>query len=284
MKKIIGILLAALMLSGCLSVYALPAATADINVTFSDNDGKIILVQEKITVTDRNGDGKIDIDEALYATHEAKYEGGAAAGYASAEGQFGLSVTKLWGDTSGNFGYYVNNKMANGPTDELKSGDYLNAFVYQVCEYDPITYETTMDNYSFFDKFTATVTECESLTVTLTKVVFDDQFKPQNEIVAGATIIIDGEKTNFTTGEDGKVTIPMDKAGKYLISAKKTDDILVPPVLKVTVNEKAQTTPATTGDDGAKSPKTGDDISLLIYMMAISGALAVFAAKKVYAK
>ncbi|MBO4468448.1 MAG: hypothetical protein J5766_04025 [Clostridia bacterium] len=279
MKKIIGLLLAIMIVAGCFSICAVAeAATTDVFVTFSDNSGKIILSQEKITVTDKNGDGKFDLDEAFFAMHEAKYEGGAAAGYATGTSQYGLYITKLWGDTSGNFSYYVNNKMAMGLTDEIKAGDYLNAFIFQVYEFNPETYETTSDSYSFFDKFNATVTEGDKLTVTLKAVVFDADYAPINVNVAEAIITIDGVETTLKTDENGKVTIPMDKVGEYLISAKKVDDILVPPVLKVTVNAKPQ---ATTEN---KSPKTGDDLSILVFMVALSGALAAFAAKKVYEK
>ena len=154
MKKVLGLLMAVVIMAGMLSIgVSAEAAEAEIFVTFSDSTGKIILAQEPITVQDKNDDGKFNVDEALFAAHEAAYEGGAAAGYATAEGSWGLYITKLWGDTSGNFGYYVNNAMAWGLTDEVKAGDYINAYVYQVMELDPTTYAIiNADTYCFFDK------------------------------------------------------------------------------------------------------------------------------------
>ena len=110
MKKLLSITLAVLMLVStfCLTAFAEDAvpASADVYVTIADNNGKLALTQEKITATDKDNDGKITIDEALLAAHEAKYEGGAAAGYASAMSDWGLSLTKLWGvENGGSYGY-----------------------------------------------------------------------------------------------------------------------------------------------------------------------------------
>lgn len=38
-----------------------------------------------------------------YAAHKAAYPGGASSGYASEEGSYGLSITKLWGNTNGSY-------------------------------------------------------------------------------------------------------------------------------------------------------------------------------------
>lgn len=271
------------MMSIAVSAISNPADPADIFVTFSDNTGKVILAQEKITVQDKNGDGKFNIDEALFAAHEAKYEGGAAAGYATADGMYGLYVTKLWGDTSGNFGYYVNNGMSMGLTDEVKAGDYLNAFVYQVYQFDPVTYETTADSYSYFDKYTASVTQGDSLTVTLKAVEFDASFNPVDVAVGDALILIDGVETAYKTDAQGKVTFPIEKTGELLISAKKDGTVLVPPVLKVTAAEKPAPQPETTAtDDATKSPKTGDQSGLYITLILLLGMTTVLAARKLH--
>ena len=283
MKKIVSLLLALVILGGCFSlcVYADNKATADVYVTLSDNTGKIILAQEKITVVDKNDDSKFDIDEVLFAAHEAKYEGGADAGYASSMSIYGLGATKIWGDSSGNFGYYVNDKMASGLSDEVKAGDYVNAYINQKMEFDPVTYEMDADCYSFFDKKNISATPGQSITVTLTVVQFDAEWSPVNNPAANAAITINGEDTQFKTDANGKVTFSIDEEGEYLISAKSEDPMLVPPVLKVTV-KKAEA--AVTSTDTSSSPKTGDTTMVLVYLIALSGALAVFSAKKVYEK
>ena len=107
MKKILSLLLALTMLAGILSLTACggsadptesesvfesesisqseseSALTATVTVTVAVK-GAFALCRESVFVSDRNGDGKLDVDETLYAAHEAGYEGGAASGYASA--------------------------------------------------------------------------------------------------------------------------------------------------------------------------------------------------------
>ena len=56
-----------------------------------------MLAMEKITVADNDGDGALTINDALYAAHEKAFTGGAAAGYASVQSDWGLSLSKLWG-------------------------------------------------------------------------------------------------------------------------------------------------------------------------------------------
>ena len=94
MKKLISISVALIMLFGIWVISAFAegtVASAKVYVSISNGEGKLVLTQEEITVTDRNDDGSLTVDEALFATHEAKYEGGAAAGYGSAYTEYGLS-------------------------------------------------------------------------------------------------------------------------------------------------------------------------------------------------
>lgn len=291
MKKIIVLLTVLALLVGA-TAFTVSAdnAGAEVFVTLSDSTGKIVLAQEKITVQDKNGDGKYDVDEVFFAAHEAKYNGGAAAGYATASGTWGLYVTKLWGDTSGNFGYYINNQMAMGLTDEVKAGDYVDAFVYQIYEYNPTTYETTADTYCFFDKHTVSVTEGESVTVVLKDVEFDASFAPVNVAVSNAVILIDGEETSYKTDADGKVTFTVNKTGELLVSAKKDGTVLVPPVLKVTSAAKPALQTPTQQESNAnqekaektESPKTGDQTSAIPVLLCVSGLVFAFLGKKVY--
>ena len=78
MKKLLALMMSLCMLAGGMSLTALAegeALSAEVYVTIA-NKGTLEVVQEKVTVTDRDNDGKLTIDEALYAAHEAKYEGG----------------------------------------------------------------------------------------------------------------------------------------------------------------------------------------------------------------
>ncbi len=237
MKKILSLALTFMMLCGMLGICAFAAeaqsaADATVYVTIA-NKGTLVVTQEAVTVKDRNSDGVLTIDEALFAAHEAKYEGGAAAGYESyTHEQYGLSLKKLWGDTSGSFGYYVNNASAWSLADAVKDGDYVNAFVYA----DGTTWS---DKYCFFDKNTVAGTEGETLTLTLSYAGYDADYNSVVLPVEGATITIDGVATEFKTDAEGKVTITLNKTGDIVISATSDSMTLVPPVCKASVAKKA---------------------------------------------
>lgn len=88
-----------------------PAADATVHMTISvagvlaDAKDGTAMAQRDVTVKDLDGNGILTYDEALSAAHDEYYEGGAAEGYASADSQYGLMITKLWGNTSGAYGY-----------------------------------------------------------------------------------------------------------------------------------------------------------------------------------
>ena len=71
--------------------------------------GELVATQVPVILEDYDNDGAHTVNDALYGLHEKSYEGGAAAGYASYQSDYGLSMSKLWGDESGAFGYYLNN-------------------------------------------------------------------------------------------------------------------------------------------------------------------------------
>ena len=236
MKKILSITVAVFMLIGALSLTVfgteVSPESADVYVTVADNSGKLVLVQEKITATDKDGDGKITVDEALFAAHEAKYEGGASAGYASGTTAYGISLMKLWGDESGSFGYYVNNASVMSLADEVQSGDYINAFVYT----DLVMWS---DTYCFFDSNTVSAKEGDEISLTLKYAGYDASWNSVALPVEGAVITIDGEATEYKTDAEGKVTVKLDKAGDIVISATSETMTLVPPVCKAAVEAKA---------------------------------------------
>lgn len=284
MKKLVGLLIAVIIVAGCFSIGAYAEEKrGNVYFTLSDSTGKIIFAQEKITVVDKNSDGKFNVDEVLFAAHEAKYTGGAAAGYASAVTQYGLGATKIWGDTSGNFGYCVNDKMSNGLSDEVKDGDYVNAYINQKMEFDPITYEMDADCYSFFDKKNIDATPGQNITVTLTTIQYDADFQPVNIPAVNAIVTLNGTETQYKTDANGKVTFTIDNEGEYLVSAIGDDPMLVPPVLKVTV-KSAETTAQVTSSNVSKSPKTGDTTFVLLTIFAIIGLAGMMITVKQYEK
>ncbi|MCQ2417903.1 MAG: hypothetical protein MJ071_08875 [Oscillospiraceae bacterium] len=248
MKKIISVLASVLVMGAALSVSSIAAETktldsADVYVTISDSEGKLVLIQQKVTVTDIDSDGVLTINDALYLAHENCYDGGASEGYGSGSSQYGLSLTKLWGtDNGGSYGYCVNNVFSMGLTDPVVSGDYLNAYVYT-------DLTTWSDAYSFFDANVKDAEIGEEVTLQLLAKGYDAAWNPVNAAVADAVITIDGEATEYRTDENGKVTMALKDAGKSVISAVSENMILVPPVCVVNVAAEVTTeTTAAAGD------------------------------------
>lgn len=268
----------------CIATVASPD-TAEVYVTVSDKDGKLALAQEKITVTDTDKDGYLTVNDALFCAHEAKYEGGAQAGYASAYGAYGLSLTKLWGTANGgSYGYYVNNKSAWSLADTVKNGDYVNAFVYT-------DLTAWSDTYCMFNVNTASAKVGGEINLTLTSYNYDTNGNLITVPVGGATVTVNGEKTAFKTDKNGTVTITLEKEGAYVISAVSDTQLLVPPVCKATVTAASVTTPSAdnNGNSSSAYPKTGDNSSpvLFIALMLLSAvALPALSAlkKKTYEK
>ena len=194
--------------------------TADVYVTVSFK-GELVVTQSKITTTDLNDDNKINIDEVLVATHKLKYEG--EDGYASSVGQYGLSIDKLWGDTSYAFGYYLNNQMVmTDLNEEVKNGDYITAFVYKNADWS--------DTYTYFDVCEATAVKGGEFELTLKYVSFNPSFS-----IAGSKIISNGVATDFVTDAEGRVKLSFENAGTYVLSATSETATLVPAVCVVTV-------------------------------------------------
>ncbi len=236
---------AALICLAC-GVSAAAADTAAVYVTVAD--GNLKLAQERIEVTDTDGDGKLTVNDALYAAHEAKYEGGAAAGYAFEETEYGLSLTKLWGvENGGSYGYYVNNASAMSLADEIKDGDYINAYVYTDTD-------TFSDVYTYFDVNSLSVRQNEEFTLTLLSAGYDAEWNPAVYPVENAEITVDGVKTGYKTDENGKVTLKIDEAKNCVISAVSDSAVLVPPVCMTEVSAAdSGVSPGTPGENDTQT-------------------------------
>lgn len=246
-----GILLAAAVLVqlGLPVITASAAEEITVNVTIS-NAGKVEVAGKDVKVADRNNDGKFDIDETLYAAHEAFYEGGAAAGYLSKQSDWGLSIDKLWGVTNGGgYGYYADNQFSMGLTDPVKDGGTLTAFVYS-------DLKGWSDSFCYFDqKEIKDAKQGDEKTLKLTKFVFGTDGAAKTVPAAGAVITIDGEKTAFKTDENGEVKVKFEKTGDLLVSAVSDTDTLVPPVLHASV-AAAETTAIETTTTAADTTAT----------------------------
>ena len=253
MKKTIAVTAAFLLSLSAMSVNTVAAEETDAKVYVTISDGNaLVLAQEEVTLTDADGDGALTINDTLFIAHENRFDGGAAAGYASSEGQFGLMLNKLWGiENGGSYGYYVDNKAANSLGDTIEGGEYINAFVYS---------DTTSwsDTYGYFDKHTAEGTEGDELTLTLKKAAFDENWNPVELPVEGASILVNGKATSFSTDAEGKVTLTLLESGSLTVSATSSSETLVPPVCEVEVEANADvTTEVTTTAETTTSRSTG---------------------------
>lgn len=258
MKKLICVFLSVLMLCGfsCGLVFA-EENDIDVYVTIAIK-GEFVSTYTKVSVNDADNDGSITVADALFALHEAKYDGGAAKGFATADTEYGLSLIKLWGDDSGFFGYQNNNTSCMSLGDEVKDGDHVYAYVYTDTE-------NWSDAYSFFDKATVSADGGKEVTLVLNKSGYDANWTPITLPVGNAVITIDGEETEYITDADGKVTIVFEEAGKYTISAKSNDVVIVPPVCIFNV----KTEESLESGDNDSIPNAGDNEMTVLYVILV---------------
>ena len=220
--------LAVVIMAQCMQVFA-EGEGVQVYVTIAK--GEVALAQEAVTVTDADSDGVLSISDALYAAHEARYDGGAAAGYGCAMTDYGLSMTKLWGvDNGGSYGYYVNNASPMSLADPVSEGDYITAYAFT-------DLTAWSDTYSYFDVNTAEVEAGQTVTLTLSAAGYDESWNPVNLPVEGASIIVNGADTGVVTDTEGKATVTITAEGRSVISAASSTQTLVPPVCIVTVPE-----------------------------------------------
>lgn len=313
MKKLLSAVIAGILSISTMSfvTFADEELSANVNVTISDKDGKIVLAQENIKTTDIDNDGELTINDVLYIAHEEKFEGGAAAGYASSLTQYGLTMDKLWGtENGGSYGYYLNNSGAWNLTDKVSEGDFVNAFVYT----DLVAYS---DTYCWFDINSTDKNKDDEITLTLTSLSYSpDTYEPVHNPVKNAVITINGTASEYKTDDEGKVTIKVNSEGKNVISATSETQNLVPPVCIVniaaesivtTITEEITTTAAETTTTAAatttaaettttaastttaatttiaktnSSPNTGDSgAGIAVSLMAIS-AISIAASRR----
>jgi len=260
-KRIVSMLTVLAMVLAMMPAMAFADAaseTADVYVTISDGNGKLVIVQEKITTADIDGDGVLTINDALFAAHEAAYEGGAAAGYGYyVHDVYGLSVSKMWGASA--CGYYLNDGYVMTPATPVKSGDRVKAWVYA----DTDGYS---DKYAYFDKSSVATETGKAVELTLyaTTGQYDENWMPLFAPVENAEIT--GAEGPLKTDAEGKVVLEFDEAGEYVISASSAGITMVPPVCVVTVaaaeeeNISGETVPGVSDDDTMAPENDGTDV------------------------
>ncbi|MBO4996548.1 MAG: hypothetical protein J6D02_00955 [Lachnospira sp.] len=222
-------------------------ASADVSVTIGnkgefaigEDEAHTLMVRVPVHVTDVDEDGALTFNDVMIITHNQYCKDG----YNTTIGDWGLSVSKLWGDESFNFGYYVDNQSAMNPKEPIGEGSNIVAFIHKVK--NPGQY----DNYASFNKKEASVKADEAIALSLTMQGYDENWNVVTLPLEGAElglITVSSGKVQFTsmnkvTDASGNATISFDKPGTYVVSAREAasaDAAIVPPVCMITVEEK----------------------------------------------
>ncbi len=175
-----------------------------------------------------NGDESHNLDDVFKAAHRLYYPQG-EDGYASSEGDWGLGIDMLWGDTSGNFGYQVNagQETVMGLDHPVEDRDYID-----VCIYRNLYPDT--ESYSRFDIQRGESVIDEEFTLALSSASgYDESWNAIYSPCSDATIFVNGNETDYTTDDNGEVTLSFSEPGTYIVTAKKTktvDDKTMPDI------------------------------------------------------
>lgn len=250
MKRILAIVIASLLCLASLfslSVFAEEEAKVNVKVSVTTkNSIKAGLVD--VAAGDEDGDGAITISDALYVAHKIYCSAG-VSGYAAEETEFGLSLVKLWGDESGNFGYYLNHQPAMSLADTIKEGDVISACIYEGVY-------PNMESYAYFDKDSAVVSEGGSITLTLMKLGYDENFNAVSSPVANAKLTVDASPWgDYTTDANGKVTFAPEWTAEMIVSAIGENEEIIMPVCRVWVDDLPENSD-TSIPDGTVTPGT----------------------------
>ena len=182
------------------------------------NDGSPMALKE-VQVKDLDGNGAYSVDEALVAAHAAY---NSEDGYAVAASSYGGKyVTKLWGESTSNTLFFVNDDpiKSDVETDTVSYGDCVTASVNA----DDAYYS---DFYTSFDYPWIGVEKGEELTVTLYGFM-GMAWMPEEEPIAGADLGYYKEDGTYVdlgvkTDQNGQATISFDLPGVYYLTAKGT--------------------------------------------------------------
>ena len=236
LKKIIKILIFAAALtvaiSSAISFVSAEESSGGVEVYVTVScDSTLLVPCKSISVTDRDGDGKVTVNDALIQIHEQDHTNG-KDGY-SADVSNGYTITSLWGIKNGILGFRVNELVSTDLNDELNVGDHIHAYA--------ISYVNTEDDaeqtvcYGYFDETHVNVDKYKSATLKLSGSLLNSNREYDVSTLPYVIVTVNGELTNYRTDENGMVTIPFDETGEYVISVKSSDPRLVYPVCIVNV-------------------------------------------------
>lgn len=223
MKKFVCLVLAAML------VLCSFAMAETVFVSISTGEGKLAMANVAVEASDLDGDGIVSINDALIAAHDIAYEGGSAAGYASEESPYGISMVRLWGEENGgSYGYYQNDASPMSLLDAIHEGDSIHAYAFQ-------DLAGWSDTYCYFQTKAAEMGAGDTVILTLTALLYDADWNIVPTPVEGAVITIDGSDSEFITNAEGCAAVTIAEAGEHIISARSEGMTLVPPVCNIEV-------------------------------------------------
>ena len=230
MKKVLSILLALVLITASLSTgTAAFAKTKSVTVTYSVYDGEFKMEPTKLEVfadlSDKyaeavgfnDSSNEPTILDATIAAHlkmfgdftkEAPLVISTEYGYAMLVSAFGKAAYAS--------SYRVNGAFSGGITDKVATGDYVEFMFFQDSSY-------YSDTYTFFDSRSKSALTKQSVTLYLSKEVYDESYNPVIAPAVNADITVNG-KAFGKTDENGKITLSFDEKGTYKISAKNSID------------------------------------------------------------
>ncbi len=260
-KRIVSLLIVFVMLFGLMAVPAAAADTADpIKVYFTFAvDGALEITQEILEVKDADEDGQITLNDVFMCAHQTFLGDAAKYEFKYNEEWDYYWITKFMGIENPVMGYCVNGEFSNGPFDPVASDDYVDTYFFQDTE-------DYADQYCFYEPRQANINTGESVDFQLLQYQY---VRADGAIKAPVKAILTVNGSAFDDLDDeGKLTVPFDRAGTYVVSARafegEYDDgrptLLIPPVAIVNVED-----PTPTGDSG-------------VWPFAVLGILAMGAA------
>ena len=171
-------------------------------------DGSTELYKTAISVDDADFDGNITLNDAFVVLH-TKHSQGGADDFSSSDGY----MSKLWGVTTYNVGYLVNNTVPTSLLTTFSQGDEITAFFY----IDTTDYS---DLYTFFDDESLTVSANNNTIITVNGL---SPMASAARVPKGATVNVfkeNGEEVpelSTKTDAEGKFSLSFTEAGTYTV-------------------------------------------------------------------
>ncbi len=183
---------------------------------------------------------QVTVVDVLYTLHKAMY-GEAFDENPSKYLNVGSNgwVYTIFEDTTGNLGYYVNDKYPvdeNGQgtvanTTALKTGDTLS--LYMLADTTGYT-----DEYIYFENVPEEICAGKEFEVTVKGLSMMTPVENEKECTVELKNLDTDETAEFVTNEDGIASIKADKAGRYQLTVTKTShQYFVAPLAELTAKE-----------------------------------------------